>query len=140
MTLKSYAESLYEKSYKIAEVYDEATLNDFLIERVDPSICLSLQKYWATHQHADVINIAFMAQSLLAMQKGPAKPANSNDQAASRKTTKSVPGRSHLLMQSRLDHQRHQHVHPDTARDFLRLLIFTPRLHPTKNWTPLRRH
>lgn len=38
MTLQRYAEDLISKSCKVADLYDEGTLNDVFIERVDASI------------------------------------------------------------------------------------------------------
>lgn len=54
---------------KIVDVYSKATLNETFIERVDFSNSHSLCKYWTNHSNTDVTNIAFKAQSLLAMKK-----------------------------------------------------------------------
>lgn len=86
MTPIQYVDDLYSKSCKIADFFVKFTLNNNLIEEVDPSICQSPREYWATHPQADLFDIAFKLQSLLAIQKGATKPANTKNQAASSKT------------------------------------------------------
>lgn len=69
MTLQHFADDLITKSCKVSDVYDDSTLNDVLIESRDASIHHSLQHYWASHPQADLTDIAFYANSLLAIQK-----------------------------------------------------------------------
>lgn len=68
MNLILYADDCYAKSYKMVAVYDEAAFNDIFIEKFDPSIFHSLQKYRAMHPHVDVSSIAFKAQFLAEIQ------------------------------------------------------------------------
>lgn len=44
MTPTSYADNLYAKTCRIADVYNESFLNDTYIEGVDPSICHSIRE------------------------------------------------------------------------------------------------
>lgn len=62
MTFMRYADDLHGKSCKVANVFDESTLNYIFIESVNPSVFQSLRKYWATHPQADVTDIFFQAQ------------------------------------------------------------------------------
>lgn len=62
VTIMQYADDFYAKSYKVADIDDESTLNDIFIEGVHLFISCSLLEYWATHLQADVINIAFKTQ------------------------------------------------------------------------------
>lgn len=80
-----HADDVYAKICKVADVHDISTLHDIFIKCVGRSICHSIREYWATHSHVDVTNIAFKAQSLVEVQKGVAKAANVNIQAASSK-------------------------------------------------------
>lgn len=68
-----YAENLYAKSCKVADVYDESTLNGILVCGVDSAICHCLSNYWVSKPEANLTNIAFKALLLLAIQKGSAK-------------------------------------------------------------------
>lgn len=61
MTLKQYADDLYAKSCKVADVYDESTLNNSVVEGVDIFSCHSPRKCWASSLQVDVTNIAFKA-------------------------------------------------------------------------------
>lgn len=45
MTLMKYAEGLYGKSKKVADIQNEWISNDVFINGVDTSICHSLRKY-----------------------------------------------------------------------------------------------
>lgn len=45
MTPMQYADDLYAKSSKVADAYEELTLNNIFIEEVDSSICHSLREY-----------------------------------------------------------------------------------------------
>lgn len=85
MTPMQFADDLYAKSCKVANTYEEATLNDVFIEGVGSFICHSLREFWDTHQHADVIDIAFKAQALVAIQKGSLKAASSDNHATQSK-------------------------------------------------------
>lgn len=69
MTPKQYADGLTANLFKAADVYDEGTLNDGLIEGVDELIRHSLRNYWATNQQADLSETAFHAKSLMEIQK-----------------------------------------------------------------------
>lgn len=77
-----YSDGLYERTRKVAEVYDEPTQNDILIEGVSYSICYSLWKSLITHQHAEVIYIIFEALSKQTIQKHSVKHPTSDNQAA----------------------------------------------------------
>lgn len=66
----NYADDLYEKSCKVADVNEEFNLNAILGERGYPSIYHSLRKYCATHPKACLTDIVFMAQLLLKIQNG----------------------------------------------------------------------
>lgn len=68
MTTMQYAGDMYKKSYQISYAYDESTCTNIFIEGVDLSICHSGREYWAIHPQVDVFDIAFMAQSLPAIQ------------------------------------------------------------------------
>lgn len=85
-----------------------------------------------TLEPADVTDIALThspykqskkKQPNLPIPKFKPHPANSME---------SVTGTNHLLIQSRLDHQRHQKVCPNTTRNLLGSSLLTPQLHPTK--------
>lgn len=82
MTTRQYPEDLHAKPCKVADVYDESTLNDIFIKGVDFTICHRVRKYWAMQPHVDLNNIAFKPQSLLAIQKNSAKPASFGNHAA----------------------------------------------------------
>lgn len=84
MTSMQYADDLYVKSYKVANIYGNATINNIFIDGDDSSIChsYSLRKYWATHPHVDVTNTAFKVQPPLAIPNGTVKPASSGNHAA----------------------------------------------------------
>lgn len=69
MTFQQYAGDLIAKSRKDADVYDEDTPNNVFIEEVNQSLRHSLQNYWATNPEADLTDIAFQAESVLAIQK-----------------------------------------------------------------------
>lgn len=70
MTLQQYVDDLTAKTCKVADAYDEDTLKDVFIEGADQSISHSLQTYWETSSQASLTDIAFQAESLLAIQKG----------------------------------------------------------------------
>lgn len=65
MTPMHYADALYAKSCKVADIYDELTLNDIFIKSFDSSLCHSLQEYRVLNPQADRTDIAFSAQLLL---------------------------------------------------------------------------
>lgn len=73
MTPLQYREDLFAKAIRVGDVYGDAVLNDIFIEGIDASIRQSLRKYWATHPHADLTDLAFVDQSLLAIQEGSNK-------------------------------------------------------------------
>lgn len=56
-TSMQYADELYVKSYKVENVYNVFTLNDFFIEEVSFSNFHSLKKHWAVSSHVNLINI-----------------------------------------------------------------------------------
>lgn len=62
-----YADCLYAKSCRVADRYDESTVNDIFMEEVEYSICYSLQEHLVMHPHVDETNIGFKTQSLLAI-------------------------------------------------------------------------
>lgn len=134
MTPIQYADDLYTKSYNVADVYDESTLNESYIKDVDPFIYHSAWEYWATHPQADGTNIAFKAHALLEIQKEAADPANDNNQVVSSKKKGKQTWKSHLFMQSKVDHQRHQHARPNTAWYLCWSLLFTLWLHLIYDW------
>lgn len=76
MTSEQFTDDLIAKSCKVAAVYVESTFNDVFIKGVDVSIRHSLRDYWASHPYADLTDIAFHADSLLAIQKGSRNVAN----------------------------------------------------------------
>lgn len=82
MTPMQYADDLNAITCKVANFYEEETFNDIFINVVDRSICNSMRKYWATHPHANLTNIALKAQSLQAIQKGSVKAVLSGSHAA----------------------------------------------------------
>lgn len=86
MSPMPYADDLYAKFCKLTDVYNKSTLNKIFIVGVDLSICQRLREYWATHPQTDVTDTAFKAQSLLGIQKGATKPANTNNHDASNQT------------------------------------------------------
>lgn len=59
MTPQQYANDLIAKLCKVADVYDESTLNDVFIEGVDASIQQSLRNFRVTNPHSDLTDIAF---------------------------------------------------------------------------------
>lgn len=67
-------DDLYSKLYKVADVYDESSLKDTFTEDVDVSICHSLCEYRVSNPQADLNDIVFKAQSLLAIQEESTKP------------------------------------------------------------------
>lgn len=69
MTPMQCAYDLHTKSRKVADVISRSSLNKIFTESVDPSIFYSFREYWATHTQAEVTDIAFKSQSLLAIQK-----------------------------------------------------------------------
>lgn len=68
MTSLQYADGLYKKSCKVADVYGDLTLIAISIKAVDLSIYHSLQKYRATHPQADETNIASKMQWVLSIK------------------------------------------------------------------------
>lgn len=67
MVYMQYADDLCDNSCKVTGDYDKIILNDIFIEKIDSSICQSLRKYWATHEHVSATDITIKAQSLLAI-------------------------------------------------------------------------
>lgn len=68
MKALQYGEALFAKAIRVGDVFDKGTLNEKFIEEVHESIRLSLREYWATQPHADLIDLAFRAQYLIAIQ------------------------------------------------------------------------
>lgn len=62
MTLQQYADDLVPKSCKVADMFDELTLNDVIIKGVDPSIGRSLRSCWSTNARANLTDIAFQTE------------------------------------------------------------------------------
>lgn len=85
MTLMQYADAFSAKSCKVADVYDESTLNNISIEKVVSSICNSLRKYWVFSPQTGLSNIALKEQSLLAIQNERAKSPHAGTQNATAK-------------------------------------------------------
>lgn len=69
MTPVQYANNYSAKSCKVADIYDESTLNNIFIQDVDPSTCYRLWRTWATHTQAHMTNTAFKAQPLISNSK-----------------------------------------------------------------------
>lgn len=72
MTPYEFADDVFAKSYKDADVYGETTLNDVFIENVEnvgAPMRRGLRKYWAPNPLADLTDISFYAESLLLTQK-----------------------------------------------------------------------
>lgn len=68
MTSEQLADDIIAKPHKVANVYDESTLNEASIDRVGQSICHRLQNYWATNPQSNLTDIAIQAKALLAFQ------------------------------------------------------------------------
>lgn len=73
---------LYAKSWKMADVYGKSIHCDIFIQDVNSYIYQSIREYWATQAQADIANIAFKAQSLLAIEKVQAKQPTADNRAA----------------------------------------------------------
>lgn len=130
---------IFAKSCKVKGVYVELTFNEIFIAGVNPSTCHRFWKYCAPHHQAEVPNIAFMVQSLLAIQKKrPNRPLRTIKPHPTR-CMESILGAIHLHMQSSLDHQLHQHVRPNIAQNRLRYSLFKQLLHLTQDRTLLHR-
>lgn len=56
-----YGDDLYAKSCKAADVYNESRIKQIFINGVNSSIFDDKQEHWATHQHAVMTDIGFMA-------------------------------------------------------------------------------
>lgn len=69
MTPLQNADYLHAKSCKVANDYRESTLNDIFIADVNYFICQSPRNYWASNLQANLTNVGFNAQSILAIQK-----------------------------------------------------------------------
>lgn len=65
---QQFAGRLIAKSVKVAYAHDRSTLNDVFTESVDVFVRLSLRDYWVPRPHAELINITFHANYLLAIQ------------------------------------------------------------------------
>lgn len=77
ITLIPCANDIYANLWKMASVFNESTLNEIFIDRVEPIICHSFREYWAIIPHVDVISIAFKSQLLLAILKRSPKQSSS---------------------------------------------------------------
>lgn len=66
-------DDLFDNYCMVANVYDEGTLNEVLVEGVDPSFRHTLRNCCATNSHADRRDIAFRAELLLFIQMGSEK-------------------------------------------------------------------
>lgn len=80
-----YADDLYAKLCKFANVCNKLITNNIFIEGVDFSVWHSLKKNYATSPRADPTSIASKTQSLLAIQKESTKHAYTGDQNANPK-------------------------------------------------------
>lgn len=69
MTPQRYADTFVTRPRKVYDVYDEVTLNDDFIERVDFSFRHSLQKWWTQDPQTDLTDTGFQTESLLSIQK-----------------------------------------------------------------------
>lgn len=70
----------------LASIFNESTSNNIFIESVDFYIYQSLRKYWSTNPRADMTDIMFKEQLLLAIQIWAAKSTNTKNQAAFHET------------------------------------------------------
>lgn len=61
---------LYANSCKVADFFNESTLNNIFIKCAHPSYCHSLREYWATRPREGVPDLAFPVQTLLENKKG----------------------------------------------------------------------
>lgn len=62
MTPLKNSKALLTIASHLKNVYDEDTLDDTFIERVDELIRHSLRGYWATHSQADLTDLAFQTK------------------------------------------------------------------------------
>lgn len=91
-TQQQHEEDTIDKSCKEANAYDDDTLNGVSIENVNLSIRRSFCNYWATPTKVDLTNIAFQAESLLAMHKGCSNQPIGNQQQIRSKLNTRKPG------------------------------------------------
>lgn len=75
VTPMQYADDLYVNSCKVAAAYGESAFINIFVARVDSTICHSIPSFCAPHPHANVTDIHFKEQLLLAIQNGFVKPA-----------------------------------------------------------------
>lgn len=59
------------KILQFCKCYDEGTLNDIIIERMEWSNCHMLKLYWAQNPQANSTDIESQTKSLLSFQEGP---------------------------------------------------------------------
>lgn len=69
VTMQQYTKDLLAKPCKVNDVFEESTLKDAFIERLELSIGHSSRQYWAQIPQADLTDIAFWAESLSSIQK-----------------------------------------------------------------------
>lgn len=78
MKPKQYAEELLAGSCKVDDVYEDGRPNDAFTKNVDSSILHSFRNCSAQNSRADLIDIAFHAESLLFFQKGAGIKSTAN--------------------------------------------------------------
>lgn len=66
---------LFAKETRVGDVYSEGALKNIFIEEIETSIRNSAGRYREARSHADLTNLDFETQSLLAMQGGSRKRA-----------------------------------------------------------------
>lgn len=98
MTWTQYDDDLYTQTCKVADFYDESTLNETRIERVGSFICHSLRKYWALNRQANLTDIAFWAQSLVRIHEKSSKSLPTGNQNANAKKFRNEAGKIRLPM------------------------------------------
>lgn len=74
MISMSSADDQYTKWCRVADVYNESSLNDTFFEEVDFSIHHCIREYWTYTPMVELTNIAVKTQLLLAIQKESIKP------------------------------------------------------------------
>lgn len=96
MTPRQYAKNFFAKSCKVRNVYHNCTLNDIFIEMVDPFIRHSFKEKCTSSQQANLTDIIFKAQSILAIQKESTKVPHTGGQDGTAKESVHKVGTTRL--------------------------------------------
>lgn len=86
MKPQKYADYLAGKLFKVADVDDEGKLNNVFIEGVDSTISHCSQQYWAQNLQVGSAHIAFVAESLMPVQKGVEVTSTINQNTGNQET------------------------------------------------------